>query len=99
MNLPLVLRRAAQAEFDEAADWYEQQQANLGREFVTKVQVTLDRIQKTPRHFPVVFEKVRQAIVDRFPYSVFFQAEPKRIVILAVFHHRRDPKAWKRRVR
>ena len=28
MSLPVVLRRAAQAEFDEAADWYEQQQTN-----------------------------------------------------------------------
>ena len=99
MNLPLVLRRAAQAEFDEAADWYEQQQPNLGREFVTKVQATLDRLQTTPRQFPVVFEEVRQAIVERFPYSVLFQAEPKRIVVLAVFHHRRDPSVWKRRIR
>ena len=99
MNLRLVLRRAAQAEFDEAADWYEQQQTNLGREFVAKVQATFDRIQQRPRQFPVVFEETRQAIIERFPYSVIFQAEPKRIVVLAVFHHRRNPAAWKRRVR
>ena len=27
MNLPIVLRRKAQAEFDEAIDWYEQRMA------------------------------------------------------------------------
>ena len=99
MKLPVVLRRAAQAEFDEAADWYEQQQTNLGRDFVAKVQMTFDRIGKAPRHFPVVLEEVRQAIVDRFPDSILFLAEPKRIVVLAVFHHRRDPSIWKRRLK
>ncbi len=99
MKLPVVLRRAAQAEFDEAADWYEQQHASLGRDFVAKVQATFERICQHPGQFPVVFEGIRQAIVDRFPYSVLFQAEPKRIVVLAVFHHRRDPSVWKRRVR
>ncbi len=99
MKLPVVLRRPAQAEFDEAADWYEQQRTNLGRDFVSKVEATFDRIRKAPRQFPVVFEEVRQAIVDRFPYSILFLAEPKRIVVLAVFQHRRNPSVWKRRVR
>jgi len=99
MNLPVVLRRAAQAEFDEAADWYERQRTNLGRDFVAKVQTTFDRIRTAPHQFPTVFEGIRQAIVDRFPYSVLFQSEPKRIVVLAVFHHRRNPSVWKRRVR
>lgn len=98
MKLSLVLRRAAQAEFDAAADWYEQQQSNLGRDFVAKVQATFDRIRMNPGQFPIVFEEVRQAIVDRFPFSVLFQVEPKRIVVLAVFHRRRDPSSWKRRV-
>ncbi len=99
MMLPVVLRRAAQSEFDEAADWYEHQRAGLGHDLVVKVQATFDRIGDNPGQFPIVFEEVRQAIVDRFPYSVLFKAEPKRIVVLAVFHHRRNPAIWKGRVR
>ena len=97
MKLPVVMRRAAQSEFDEAADWYEEQRTGLGHDFVTKVQATFDRISNNPNQFPVVFEEVRQAIVDRFPYSVLFKAEPKRILVLVVFHHRRNPSIWKRR--
>jgi len=33
MSLPIVFRVEAQAEFDEAFDWYEQQRAGLGVEF------------------------------------------------------------------
>lgn len=30
MSIPVVFRRAARAEFDDAADWYEQRQSGLG---------------------------------------------------------------------
>lgn len=48
MSLPVVLRSEARAEFDEAFDWYEQQRAGLGVDFVAHVQVALDRISATP---------------------------------------------------
>ena len=38
MNLPLVFRPVAQAEFDEAATWYESQKPGLGDDFVAAVQ-------------------------------------------------------------
>lgn len=99
MTLTIVLSKAAQTEFDEAADWYEQQQANLGVDFVKQMQATLDRICRVPRQFPVVLEDARQAIVDRFPYSIIFLFEAKRVVVLAIFHHRRDPAHWRRRLK
>jgi hypothetical protein len=34
MNLLVVLRRKARVEFDAAVDWYEQQNAGVGSEFV-----------------------------------------------------------------
>lgn len=37
---------------------------------------------------------VRRAIVTRFPYAVFYQVEPKRVVVLAVIHTARDPRLW-----
>ncbi len=79
MTLTVVLRRAAQTEFDEAADWYEQQQTNLGLKFVAKVQATFDRICRVPRQIPIVFEEARQAIVDRFPDSVLFLVEQNEL--------------------
>ena len=49
MRLSIVLRRAAQSEFDEAADWYEQQRRGLGRDFVKQVQAVFSRIIKELR--------------------------------------------------
>ena len=33
----------------------------------------------------------------RFPYSIFYTAESQQIVVLAVFHARRDPAVWQAR--
>jgi plasmid stabilization system protein ParE len=97
MSLPIVFRLEAQTEFDEAIDWYEQQ-AELGLEFLDCVADTLTRIQTMPESCEMVFEDVRRAVVQRFPYSVFYQVERQQIVVLAVFHSKRDPKIWQARV-
>ncbi len=34
------------------------------------------------------------ALVSRFPYAVFYRAESKRVVVLAVLHTARDPSIW-----
>jgi plasmid stabilization system protein ParE len=97
MSLPVVFRLEAQTEFDEAIDWYEQH-AELGLEFLDCFADTLARIQTMPESCEMVFEDVRRAVVQRFPYSVFYQVELQQIVVLAVFHSKRDPKIWQARV-
>ncbi|WP_019502593.1 hypothetical protein [Pseudanabaena sp. PCC 6802] len=45
MSLPIVFRAEAQAEFDDAFDWYEQQQSGLGVDFLMCVTEVLERIK------------------------------------------------------
>ena len=97
MSLPVVLRPEARAEFDEAVDWYEQQRAGLGADFVAQVQAVLDRISTAPDLYAQVFREVRRAVVRRFPYAILYKVEPQHVVVLAVFHGRRDPKLWQAR--
>jgi plasmid stabilization system protein ParE len=97
MSLPVVLRPEAQAEFDEAFNWYEKQRPGLGVDFAAHVQDVLDRISASPELYAQVFQDVRRAVMRRFPYSVFYKIEPQRVVVLAIFHSSRDPKTWQAR--
>jgi plasmid stabilization system protein ParE len=56
-----------------------------------------EAIERTPFQFPLVYKNVRRALTRRFPYQIFFVAEEERVVVLAVFHARRDPKIWQGR--
>ncbi|HYT88475.1 MAG TPA: type II toxin-antitoxin system RelE/ParE family toxin [Gemmataceae bacterium] len=97
MSLPLVFRTVAQTEFDDAAVWYENQQPGLGADFVAEVQQVLDTIAAHPERYAVASGDVREALVSRFPYCVYYRVKPDRIVIIAVFHTSRDPSIWQGR--
>lgn len=54
MNRTLEFRPDARAEFDEAADWYEDQKPGLRHEFIHAVDATLSKIVTLPLAFPIV---------------------------------------------
>ena len=97
MKLRLVIRSEARADLVEAFDWYETQRMGLGEELLTQVRLSLDRIQDGSDRYAKVFRDVRRAPVRRFPYSIYFLKVEHRIIILAVLHHRRDPKILRKR--
>jgi plasmid stabilization system protein ParE len=97
MTLPVVMRVQARAEFDEAFDWYEQQRTGLGVQFIEQVQAVFDQISATPELRPAVYRDVRKALVGRFPYSVFYRVGTERVIVLSVFHNKRNPAIWRSR--
>ena len=90
--LPIVFRRIARRELDESISWYEAQRAGLGVEFAVEVDTFLQRIAETPEQFPHIRGEIRRTVLRRFPYTLHFLSEPDRIVILAVFHVKRNPR-------
>jgi plasmid stabilization system protein ParE len=97
MTLAVDFRHAARREFDEAALWYEERRPGLGLEFAGEINRAIGLMMENPERFPIMHRDVRCVRARRFPYSVFFRAESRRIVVLAVFHARRDPSVWKQR--
>ena len=97
MSLPIAFHRAASAEFIEASTWYEGKRLGLGLEFIAEVDRCVSLASKNPLQLAVVREDIRRVVANRFPYSVYFRAEPHRIVVLAVFHGNRNPAIWQAR--
>src|SRR3989442_886364 len=91
MASPIVFRHIARMEMDESIAWYENQRAKLGVEFAVEIDETLQRISRAPELYPRIRGEIRRALVHRFPYAVHYITEHDRIVVLAVFHVKRDP--------
>ena len=98
MTRRLIVRPEAEAEMACAFDWYEDRVPGLGAEFLRCVDVVFSAAHRTPKQFPRVHRIVRRAITRRFPYEVFFVEDDERVVILSVFHAKRDPKLWQDRI-
>ena len=97
MSLPVVLRDEAQAEFDEAFDYFEGQKPGLGVAFAARVQEVFDRIGTNPHLHAAVFADIHKAGVARFPYGVFYRIINADVVVIACFHGSRDPRRWRAR--
>jgi toxin ParE1/3/4 len=97
MSLSVTFRRAARAEFIEAAAWYETQRPGLGVELIAEIERCVDAAAERPTTYEAIDKDVRRVVANRFPFSVYFRAEERRIVVLAVFHGRRNPAIWQRR--
>ena len=54
----------------------------------------LARTAENPEQFPVYEEHTRRALLRRFPYAIYYLAQP--VVILRVLHLRRHPDTWRR---
>ena len=98
MTRRLIIRPEAEAEMAEAFDWYEDRVAGLGAEFLLCLDAVFSAVVRNPQQFPHVHRVVRRALTRRFPYEVLFVEDSERVVVLSVFHAKRNPKRWQERI-
>jgi len=98
MSFPIRFLPEARDEYDAAADYYEQQQAGLGGDFIARVREVLQRIAANPKLHGAVYQDVRKAIVRRFPYIVLYREDAGEVIVISVFHTARDPSVWQSRI-
>ncbi len=87
----------ADNEMTEAAVFYESQQQDLGKRFLSVVQESLRHIQINPKLYPVIYLDVRRCTTRTFPFNVLFRIMPDQIVVIAIMHQKRHPDYWKNR--
>jgi plasmid stabilization system protein ParE len=97
VTLPVVWTPDANEDLLDARGWYDNIRPELGERFALAVEATLAAIAERPLQFAVVYRNRRRAGVRRFPYGIFFELQEHRIVVIACFHGRRNPRRWQSR--
>jgi toxin ParE1/3/4 len=87
---------AAEADVIEAALWYSLRREGLDVEFFYCVDAVVNAIERSPLQFPNVHKDIRRALVNRFPYGVYFTINNTDIIIHTVMHLSRNPRKWKK---
>ncbi len=84
---------------EEAFQWYEEQDSGLGKEFIRCIDAKISNLTRHPHHHQVILnDRVRRALVNRFPFSIYFVNEEKLITVFAILHQKRHPGFWKSRI-
>jgi plasmid stabilization system protein ParE len=97
MSVRVEFRRAATDDIEDAVDWYEGQKSGLGLEFLHEVHAALQRLLERPELYSPLHRDVRHCATRRFPFNIYFRLRAETIVVVAVFHARRDPRKWRGR--
>jgi toxin ParE1/3/4 len=91
-----VFRAAARRDLDAAFDWYAARHVVLAERFLGSVDLALNQAGQLPESHPLVFAAVRAVRVRGFPYRVLFRVNRSDLIVVAVFHIRRD--AWNKSI-
>jgi plasmid stabilization system protein ParE len=89
----------AQIELREARDFYDEQQAGLGAEFLHEIEAATQRILQHPEAWGILAPGIRRCLTHRFPYGVIYSRKNSEIVIISVFHLKRHPRSWRKNLR
>ena len=84
----------AETELDDAFEWYEVQQKQLGKQFINELEAAIKRIIAYPEYNTLIDSEIRRCLIKRFPYGIFYKVNSEQIVIIAVAHLHRKPNYW-----
>jgi plasmid stabilization system protein ParE len=88
----LITNPEAEEDLAEIRAWYQLRETGLGDRFIFAVDRIFARIADGPSRYPPYSEEVHRALVQGFPYSVYYTADDAVVTILAVIRQTRDPK-------
>ncbi|MGA2400389.1 MAG: type II toxin-antitoxin system RelE/ParE family toxin [Syntrophobacteraceae bacterium] len=87
----------AEAELNDAVDYYEESQEGFGLEFAKEVYAAIESICGFPLAWNPLSQNTRRRLLKRFPYGVVYQPKSDEIIIIAVMQLNREPGYWRHR--
>ena len=94
----IVIDPRAIRDIQQAINYYDEQQAGLGKKFEEALNKHLLTLETKP-FFRIRYDNVHCLPLKKFPYMVHFtiNQDQKMVTIHAVFHTALNPEKWKER--
>ncbi len=94
MSYAVVFKESVADEIGDTKKWYKLKKAGLGSILMLSIEDTLKILAKNPFQYMRVYKDIRRAIVNPFPYNLFYRIDEdaKLVEIIAFRHQARDSK-------
>lgn len=92
--------KPAQAEYQDALEYYENEHEGLGVRFGHEVSRSLSRIVEFPTVYQFFSANTRRCLIAKFPYGIIYHydSDSEDILVVAIAHLHRRPDYWTSRV-
>ncbi len=98
--MKVIIQPEANADLDEAADFYESQESGLGREVLQFLHTAIGKLRSNAGVHPQESGIFRYVIQGRFPWFVaYYYLVVDEARVIGVHDHRRDPEWIAGRIR
>jgi plasmid stabilization system protein ParE len=94
---PALFTPEAEADVEEAFEWYEAQRPGLGAAFRRVLDVAVAAVENQPEVYAVIHHNTRRVLLPRFPYGLYYRVLEQNVVVVACIHGKRHPKKWRSR--
>ncbi len=91
--IELILLLQADLDVQAAFNRYEHYQNGRGEVFMRQLDAALTLLRRQPESAPVYSGSYRRMLIREFPYGIFYQVQPTRLVVAAIMDLRQDPQA------
>lgn len=93
----LKIEPEAISDIQEITDWYNEQQAGLGKRFKETVIQQINSLNKDPQIYAVRYNDIHCIGLNKFPYMAHFYINDKSntVEVLSVISTSRNPKIWR----
>jgi len=90
MKYRIVLSPGADADISSIVRWYLNIDPNLALRFLIENNTVQRRITRMPYAFPIWAGAYRRALLNRFPYFIYYSVEMNIVTVRAILHQRRS---------
>jgi plasmid stabilization system protein ParE len=96
--IDLILLLQADLDIQAAFERYENYQTGRGEVFMRQLDAALTLLRRNPEIAPAYEGAYRRMLIREFPYGIFYQVQPSRIVVAAIIDLRQDPRTIQRKL-
>ena len=95
--LSIELHPEAEFELEDAEAYYEQIYPELRLQFRKEIEFFSKHISQHPESAMRYSDTIRRAVLQQFPYSIYYEVTPSRVLFYAIGHNSQRPHYWKSR--
>jgi len=81
----------AEEDLEKALKYYSEVDEALEIRFLKYLDLTFDKILHSPKLYPFENNFAQKILVEKFPYVVLYEIYEDIIMVLAIFHTKRNP--------
>ena len=94
MEYQITFRKRASEEYLDSLLWYKVRSIDAAENFILVINETLRNISLSPKKYKNTYNHFYEVRTKKFPFSIvyFIDEEIKAIVVLSIFHFKRNPR-------